>query len=141
MTARNKVTAGLYPNMWTVDILAKPRSLNQERAKGRFTRSADTKLWRDTYGCEAVAQLLGMGAEPWDGEFRISSWMDYADNAHHLDLGNWYGSIKAIVDRLVLDGMLVEDNPDYMYGVDFMKGGVDPALTGPRLSINVWLGG
>jgi len=134
------VEASVYSSLWTIDVAAKPRSLNQERAQGRFKRSADTKLWRDTYGCEAVAQLLHLGALPHDGEFRISSWMDYPDNSHHLDLGNWYGAIKAIVDRLVLDGLLVDDTPEYLHHVDFLKGGVLPELSTPRLGINVWLG-
>ena len=129
------VEANLYPSLWTIDVAAKPRSLNQERAGGRYRRSADTKLWRDTYGEEAVAQLLHLGATPHDGEFRVETWMDYHSNAHHLDLGNWYGAIKALVD-----GLLVEDNPDYLYGVNFLKGGIDPDAVSPQLRVNVWLG-
>ncbi len=134
------VKASLYSSLWAIDIDAKPRSLNQERAQGRFSRSADTKLWRDTYGEEVVAQLLDLGATPHDGEFRISSWMDYHSEAHHLDLGNWYGAIKAIVDRLVLDGLLIDDTPDYLYKVEFLKGGFRPELESPRLGVNIWLG-
>jgi hypothetical protein len=136
------VEAGRFPSLWTIDIAAKPRSLNQERAGGRYRRSADTKLWRDTHGCEAVAQLLDAGATPHDGEFGVDTWMDYTDNAHHLDLGNWYGAVKAIVDRLVLDGMLVEDNPDYMTRVCFLKGGIDvDRKPGPMMRMNIKLGG
>ena len=134
------VVAAVWPRLWAIDVADKPRSLNQERAQGRYKRSADTKLWRDTYGEEAVAQLLDLGATPHEGEFRVETWMDYHSNAHHLDLGNWYGAIKALVDRLVLDGLLVEDNPDYLYGVNFLKGGIDPDAVSPQLRVNIWLG-
>jgi hypothetical protein len=139
---RGRVGAKSYPHMWAIDVADKPRSLNQERAQGRYKRSADTKLWRDTYGEDVVAQLLDQGAEPHDGEFSVETWVDYANQAHHLDLGNWYGAVKALVDRLVNDGMLVEDNPDYMYQVLFSKGGIDEGRTSPPgaiLRVNIGL--
>ena len=89
-----------------------------------------TKKWR-TEAHELALDLVNQGVT--HEHVHVLAHLRFADNRRR-DVGNWYPTVKAVIDGAVEAGLLVDDSDQYVTGPDMRR---EYPNGSPRLTLEI----
>jgi Holliday junction resolvase RusA-like endonuclease len=101
---------------WRLEFPAPAPWLNMNSRLRHKAQAAERKLWRDAAHVYARQKKLPTGL----ARVKITATLAFPTN-HRRDVGNYYPSVKALVDGLVDYGLIPDDNDKHLEGPDLRR--------------------
>ena len=102
---------------WVLIHHERPFTTNAERTWNPYLRARTVKEWRTAFHLLAISNKL---PRPFKDPVVISA-MPVLRDRRRQDVGACYPAVKAAIDGLVDAGVLLEDNPDYVASIVFVR--------------------